>query len=133
MKLTYLMLMLSFSLLGACATLGPIKPKANGSRVALTRDYKEIKDADQVKGDSVEVFYKKNLPTPVKEIGIVEAIVYGEEVGLEALLPELRRQAALLRANAIGNIEFTRFDHGKPALHGTALAVEVKSSTKATP
>mgnify|MGYP001567908285 CR=1 FL=1 len=73
--------------------------------------------------ETVQVFYKTNPTTPYSEAGIVEAFAMGNEVSLQDLFPELKKQAALMNADGIVKVDLQRFNQTGDALHATAVAI----------
>lgn len=62
----------------------------------------------------------------MEEIGIVEAVGFGEKVKLEDLIPELQLQASLMDADAICSIESNKFNTSGEALYATAIVLKKK-------
>jgi hypothetical protein len=75
--------------------------------------------------DAIAVFYKKEPDRAFREVGIVEAVAegLGMDASLEDVFTELKRQAAVMRINAIYKIELQRYDHAGDAMHATAVAI----------
>lgn len=81
----------------------------------------------------VEVFYQEEPKRPYEEIGIVEAVARGYEVSLSDLLPELKRQAALMGSDAIHKVDLRRYDHAGEAMHATAVGIRYTAPATTTP
>jgi hypothetical protein len=118
-------LLLSLFALGACGTMPSPKASVSGSHVRLVKLDKapEKISPESIKVESIEVYYKKEITKKHVDVGIVEAVAKGSTAGVDDLLPELQRQAAMLGAMAIKQIEIQRYDHAGPAIHATAVAV----------
>ncbi|MFC1522747.1 hypothetical protein ACFL6Y_10085 [Elusimicrobiota bacterium] len=58
-------------------------------------------------------------------IGIVEATGRGLNLTQESMIPELKKQASMLGADAINNIESNKFNTFGEAVYATAIALEV--------
>jgi hypothetical protein len=77
---------------------------------------------------AIEVFYKRDPARPFMEVGIVEAVAegYGKNATLEDIFAELKKQAAVMRIQAIYKVELQRYDHAGDAMHATAVAIRYK-------
>ena len=78
--------------------------------------------------DRVQVLYKQEPDRPYVEVGVVEAVVegYRTDATLSDLFPELKRQGARMRVDAIHKIEIQRYDHAGDAMHATGIAIRFK-------
>lgn len=101
----------------SCATHKRIK----GSYVGLNSKITEQKNSNP---ESVVVFYEREPATKIKELGLVEATAEGLNVGVNDLLPELQRQAALMGAKGVYKIKIQRYNHAVDAMSATGVAFE---------
>ena len=109
-----------------------LKPTSEGSYVlfdgkASGRDPAEPKKEQT---DAVQIFYQTEPKRAFSEVGIVEAVAKGQKVSLNDVLPQLKRQAALMKADAIYKIQIQRYDHVVPALHATGVALNFSDVRK---
>jgi hypothetical protein len=110
-------LILLLLLFTSCAT----QKKVKGSFVGLNAQVIEQKNTNP---DKVIVYYERQPTTNITEIGIVEATAEGVNVGVNDLLPELQRQAALMGATGIYKIKIQRYNHQVEAISATGIAFE---------
>ena len=79
--------------------------------------------ANKANESEIEIYYEKKPEYQYIEIGIVEAIAYGEEAGLKEVFEELKKQTALVGGTAVYKIEIQRYNQTKDAIHATGIAV----------
>ena len=106
--------------LTSCA---PTQTITKGSYVRLPHDT-QINSGQPGNAVDILVFYKKSPDFNFIDIGIVEAIAYGKDAGLNDLLPELKNQAAKAGSDAIYKIELQRYNQTGDALHATGIAIK---------
>ena len=116
MKVIALFLMMAVLVFSSCVPRFVIR----GSYIKLKKITAEtiLEDPSQVL-----VFYKKQPDFEFTEIGIVEGIVIGQEVGLVELFTELQKQAIAAGGTAIHKIEIQRHNQAGNALHATAVVL----------
>ena len=83
--------------------------------------------ANKANESEIEIYYEKKPEYQCVEIGIVEAIAYGEEAGLKEVFEELKKQTALAGGTAVYKIEIQRYNQTGDAIHATGIAVKEKS------
>lgn len=76
----------------------------------------------------IDIYYEKKPEYQFIEIGIVEAIAYGEEAGLKEVFKELQKQTALVGGSAVYKIEIQRYNQTRDAIHATGIAVIEKKN-----
>jgi len=103
--------------LTSCASQKRVK----GSYVGLNSKIIENKNATP---ESVVVYYEREPTTKIKELGLVEATAEGLNVGVNDLLPELQRQAALMGAAGVYKIKIQRYNHAVDAISATGVAFQ---------
>ena len=74
----------------------------------------------------IKIFYQEKPTFEFTEVGIVEALAYGKDVGLNDLFPELKKQAVLVGGEAIHKIEIKRHNQTGDTMHATAVAIVPK-------
>ncbi len=125
MRHTLLYIVLAFFFI-ACSANNTNTVTTNGSFIRLINGSTKKIRYSKEQATKVKVFYQKKPDFNFIEIGIVEAIAYGDNVGLKDLFPELKKQAYLAGGIAIHKIELRRFDQTGNAMHATAIAINKK-------
>ena len=112
-------------LVASCATN---KVLIKGSHVLLNPSETQIAKSTKnpLSSEKVVVFYKKNPNFKFKEVGIVEVVASGWNSGLKDLMPELKKQAAMMGATAIYKIQIQRHNLDSDTMHATAIAIGAK-------
>ncbi len=106
-----------FSLITACA------PTTKGSYIRLLPHTTAPAEVNEASLASIKVFYQQKPDFEFTEIGIIEALAYGSNVGLKDLFPELKKQAVLVGGKAIYKIEINRHNQTGDIMHATAVAI----------
>jgi len=120
MKSKLLIHIILLSLLSACATT---KSGTKGSFIRLVSDANSKITFNKDSASKIEIFYQKKPDFDFIEIGIIESIAYGKDVGLKDLFPELKKQAFLVGGKAIHKIQLKRHNQTGDTLHATAIAI----------
>ncbi|MCP3925435.1 MAG: hypothetical protein GY714_22925 [Desulfobacterales bacterium] len=120
MKLKLLICVLFFVFLSSCFS---IKTMTKGSFIRLIPNTKPEITFNEESASKIEVFYQKKPNFEYIEIGIIESIAYGGDVGLKDLFPELKKQAFLAGGEAIHKIQLKRHNQTGDTLHATAVAI----------
>ena len=128
MKLKTILSLALFLTLASCSAM-QTKTTTKGSYIRLISQKSDQIQPSQDKIDRIKVFYKKNPDFKFVEVGIVEAIAMGSDVGLQDLFPELKKQAVLVGGEAIHKIEMNRYNQTGDTLHATAVAIVHKKSS----
>ena len=104
------------------------KSVTKGSYIRLVPTEKSEITYNEEQASKIEIFYQKEPTFEFSEIGIVESIAYGSEVGLKDLFPELKKQAYLAGGEAIHKIQLKRHNQTGDTLHATAVAIVKKQN-----
>jgi hypothetical protein len=117
MKKSNTLIILVFLLITSCSS----EKKIKGSFVSL--NVKAIEQKSIIP-EKVAIYYEKQPPKKVQEIGFVEATAVGQNVGVSDLLPELQRQASFMGANGVYKINVQRFNFETEAITANGIAFE---------
>ncbi len=99
------------------------KAITKGSYIRLSQNTVNLASNSEKRIWEIEIYYKKTPDFKFNEVGIVEAVAYGKNAGLEDLFFELRKQAAMMGCDAVYKIELQRYSQIGDALHATGIAV----------
>lgn len=94
-----------------------------GSYIRFTQDTQTGLIKERLPAE-VKIYYKKSPDYKFIEIGIVEAMAQGVDVGLVDLFPELKKQATKMGSDAVYKIELQRYNQTGDALHATGIAIK---------
>ena len=124
MKYKQLIYIILLPLLSSCVTT---ESGTKGSFIRLVSGTSSKIAFNEESASKIEIFYQKKPNFDFVEIGIIESIAYGKDVGLKDLFPELKKQAFLVGGKAIHKIQLKRHNQTGDTLHATAIAIIKKS------
>ena len=101
----------------------PVTSKTKGSYIRLLPHASAPAEVNEGLLAGIKVFYQEKPGYEFTEVGIIEALAYGKDVGLKDLFPELKKQAVLVGGKAIYKIEIKRHNQTGDTMHATAVAI----------
>lgn len=101
----------------------PLPVTTRGSYIRLISPSAGPMAVSETDAAKVQIFFQKDPDFAYTEVGIVEAMAYGDHAGLGDLFPELKKQALLAGGQAVCHIQLSRQHPDGELLHATAIAI----------